>query len=57
MTDPGMSVQVAADRYGTDPAGIWEMVADGYLTAEKPGDGEPWVIRPTTVPIRPKRET
>lgn len=36
-----MTVSEAAERFGTDAAGVWELVAEGRLVATRDGDA-PW---------------
>ena len=38
-----MSVAEAAERYGTDAEGVWEMVAAGTLVAIRE-PGQPWRV-------------
>ena len=44
-----MTIAEAAERYGTDAAGIWEMVAAGTLVAIREPD-QPWRVEEVSCP-------
>jgi len=45
MASRNLSLSEAMERFNTDAAGIWELVAAGRLTATRPDITRPWVFQ------------